>query len=355
MTATQSDLADLSRYIFRAPKWYASVIFALLIAAVTGVGAFDSQYVLQDAWEGVFFIGLPTVVASVFTTPVDRRLGGQLTYNRASLLALTCEVLVVVVLTVAGSVAAFTAFDQQFVFDALIVSLASVFALRLLVVMAVSRTSFLVATVPAGIQTGAAAVLFFIYSETVRILELGGPLVQNLLSRPEQAPSEISSVVRPRDFILLAAVSGLYAVAVYGFLVVLDRPWRRSLGVSMLDFLRGFIGHVAEGTRELEDFFEQIGEDAVVPVTVLSFRHADDGSEKARFVLPMIHPGPMGEIPSTPSSVRTRSSVVLPTGPRGLMPSRQLNELPMFHSTRCSFKSVIFMRLLLWGSFYSRS
>jgi putative membrane protein len=296
MTATQSDLADLSRYIFRAPKWYASVIFALLIAAVTGVGAFDSQYVLQDAWEGVFFIGLPTVAASVFTTPVDRRLGGQLTYNRASLLALTCEVLVVVVLTVAGSVAAFTAFDQQFVFDALIVSLASVFALRLLVVMAVSRTSFLVATVPAGIQTGAAAVLFFIYSETVRILELGGPLVQNLLSRPEQAPSEISSVVRPRDFILLAAVSGLYAVAVYGFLVVLDRPWRRSLGVSMLDFLRGFIGHVAEGTRELEDFFEQIGEDAVVPVTVLAFRHADDGSEKARFVLPMIHPGPMGEI-----------------------------------------------------------
>ncbi|WP_327053152.1 DUF2070 family protein [Halomicrococcus gelatinilyticus] len=296
MTATQSDLADLSRYIFRAPKWYASVTFALLIAAVTGVGAFDSAYVLQDAWEGVFFIGLPTVVASLFTTPVDRRLGGQLTYNRASLLALTCEVLVVVVLTAAGSIAVFTSFGQQFVFDALIVSLASVFALRLLVVMAVSRTSFLVSTVPAGIQTGAAAVLFFVYSETVRILELGGPLVQDVLARPEKAPSEISSVVRPRDFILLAAVSGLYALGVYGFLVVLDRPWRRSLGVSMLDFLRGFIGHVAEGTRELEDFFEQIGEDAVVPVTVLSFRRADDGREKARFVLPMIHPGPMGEI-----------------------------------------------------------
>jgi putative membrane protein len=112
----------------------------------------------------------------------------------------------------------------------------------------------------------------------------------------------------------------------------------------MLDFLRGFIGHVAEGSRELEDFFEQLGQEAVVPVTVLSFRRldptADDhdrdghgdgdddgdggrgigvpgapvpdggdsslggstsagggaGDEKARFVLPMIHPGPMGEI-----------------------------------------------------------
>jgi putative membrane protein len=34
----------------------------------------------------------------------------------------------------------------------------------------------------------------------------------------------------------------------------------------------------------------------VVPVTVLAFRRSEDGTEKARFVLPMIHPGPMGEI-----------------------------------------------------------
>jgi putative membrane protein len=294
MTATQSDLASLSRYIFRAPQWYASVGFALLIAAIAGVGAFDSQYILQDAWEGIFFIGVPTVVASIFTTPVDRRLGGQLTYNRSSLLALTCEIIVVTVLSIAGIISAFTGMGQQFVFDVLLFSLASVFALRLLVVMAVSRASFPVALVPASIQTGAAAVLFFIYSETIRVLEVGGPLVQNLLARGDKAPPALG-IITPRDFILLGVVSGMYALGVYVFLLVIDRPWRRSLGVSALDFLRGFIGHIAEGTRELEDFFEQIGQQAVVPVTVLSFR-CEDESEKARFVLPMIHPGPMGEI-----------------------------------------------------------
>ncbi|WP_458206885.1 DUF2070 family protein [Haladaptatus sp. NG-SE-30] len=294
MTATQSDLASLSRYIFRAPRWYASVMFALLIAALAGIGAFDSQYILQDAWEGIFFIGIPTVAASVLTTPVDRRLGGQLTYNRSSLLALTCEVLVVAVMTIAGIIATLTWVGQQFVFDALLVSLASVFAFRLLVVMAVSRSSFLVSTIPASIQTATAALLFFIYSETIRVFEVGGPLVQNLLARGDKAP-EALGVISPRDFLLLAIVSGMYALGVYGFLTVIDRPWRRSLGVSSLDFIRGFIGHIAEGTRELEDFFEQIGQQAVVPVTVLSFRRTD-GSEKARFVLPMIHPGPMGEI-----------------------------------------------------------
>ena len=94
---------------------------------------------------------------------------------------------------------------------------------------------------------------------------------------------------------MLGVLCGIYAVAVYGFVVAIDRPWRRSLGVSVLDFIRGFVGHIAEGSRELESFFGELGEEAVVPVTVLGVRRAD-GTEKARFVLPMIHPGPMGEI-----------------------------------------------------------
>jgi putative membrane protein len=122
-------------------------------------------------------------------------------------------------------------------------------------------------------------------------------------------------------FLLLGALCLLYAVAVWGFLVGIDRPWRRSLDVSVLDFIHGFIGYAAEESRDLERFFERLGQDAVVPVSVLSFRtidgqpstdggseadaEADDddivapdhlGEEKARFVLPMIHPGPLGEI-----------------------------------------------------------
>ena len=294
MTATQGDLASLSRYIFTAPSWYSSVAFSLVIAAVAGVAAFDSRFVLEDAWQGVFFIGIPTVIASVLTPYVDRRLGGQLTPNRASLLALVCELLVVGVLVLAGVVAVLSqTFGQRFVFNALFAALAAVFALRLLVVMAVSTRSPLRASVAASIQTVAAAVLLFVYSGTARFLEIGGPILRSYLSRPDQAPPELQ-VVGASDFPILIAMCVLYAGAVYGFISVIDRPWKQSMGISVLDFLRGFVGHIAEGSRELEDFFEQIGEEAVVPVTVLSFRSAS--GEKARFVLPMIHPGPMGEI-----------------------------------------------------------
>jgi putative membrane protein len=308
MTSTQSNLADLSRFIFRAPKWYTSLAFALLLAAVAGVAAFDSGvyertwrglfFLGRDAWEGIFFIGVPTVIATFGTTGVDRFVGGRLTPNRSSLLALVSEVIVVAIVTAAAVVSVFTGLGQRFVFDALVVGLASIFALRLLVVMAVSGSSVLVASIPASLQTAAAAGLLMIYGGTLRFLSVGGPLidayVQEYLSRPETAPAEFSAISADH-FLLLGISCAIYAVAVYAFIVAVDRPWQRSMGVSLLDFLRGFVGHIAEGTRELESFFQDLGEEAVVPVSVLSFR-TEGGDEKARFVLPMIHPGPMGEI-----------------------------------------------------------
>ena len=227
MTTTQGDLAALSRYVFRAPQWYASLGFALLIAAVAGVAAFDSRFVLEDAWQGVFFIGVPTIAASVLTPPVDRRLGGQLTPNRASLLALVSEIILVAFLVGAGVVAVLTPLGQRFVFDALTVGLASVFALRLLVVMAVSRKSLFVAAIPASIQTAAVALLVFVYSGTMRYFEAGGPLVRSFLFRPQRGPAELGAV-EPLDFALLALTCLLYAGGVWVFVAVIDRPWRRA-------------------------------------------------------------------------------------------------------------------------------
>ena len=298
MTATQGNLAGLSRFIFRAPRWYASIAFALLIAAVTGIAAFDARFPLEDAWQGVFYVGIPTVAAALGTPLIDRLSGGKLTHNRSSLLALACELVVIAIVVLAGIVAILTPMGQEFVINALLFALAAIFGLRLLVVMAVSRQSIVVASAAASIQTLVAAMLLFVYSGTMRYLEFGGgPMARAFLFRPQSAPDRIRELeyMTPEMFLVLAFICLLCAFAVWLFLVLVDRPWRSSLGVSGLDFVRGFVGHIAEGSRELEDFFEGLGEEALVPVSVLSIRRLD-GDEKARFVLPMIHPGPMGDI-----------------------------------------------------------
>ena len=350
MTATQGRLAELSTFIFRAPRWPRTLAFAVLLGGLTGIAVFDSASTMgsrypvllvgQDAWQGIVFLGAPTVVAALTTTTIDRALGGSLTYNRSALLALLCELFVVVVLVVAGVFAAVFGLSQRFVFDALVVALASIFALRLLAVLAVSRVSLPVASVPASVQTAVAAVLLFVYGGTARLLIDGGSAYEAyvvFLSRTDHGPPVFDAVTLDH-FLLLGALCLLYALAVWAFLVAVERPWRRALDVSVLDFIRGFIGYAAEESRDLERFFERLGQEAVVPVSVLSFRTlegdadgadgedggdgsrddatadgdaADRGSaaadggtvdsdrlggEKARFVLPMIHPGPLGEI-----------------------------------------------------------
>jgi len=295
MTATQGDLAGLSRLIFRVPDWYASLAVALVVAAFTGTLVFDSSFFLQAAWEGLFFLGIPTVAATLVSTAIDRRFGGRLTRDRSALLAVVCEFIVIAVLLVAGTVALVTSFGQPFVFDALLIALAAIFAFRLLILMAVSRLSTPRSVVTASVQTVAAAVVLFVYSGTLYSLQVERPFLQSLFARPEVAPEALQYSVYPFDFLLLAVICTVHVGGVYFFMRVIDEPWQRSLGVSVLDFIQGFIGHLGEGSNDLEEFFEEIGEEALVPVTVLSFRRPD-GSEKAAFVLPMIHPGPMGDI-----------------------------------------------------------
>lgn len=295
MTATQGNLAGLSRYIVGTPRWYSSLGLALTLAAVTGMLAFDSTFLLDDIWRGIFFVGIPTVAASTLTGPIDRFLDGKLTHDWSSLLALVSELVVIVVIS-AAEVATWTfGLSQQFVLDALLVALAAIFAVRLLVIMAVSRQPAYRAILPASVQTAAAALLLFIYSGTLYSLQVQGPLAETFLARPDQAPAVLQHSIYPFDFVLLGVILVIHATAVWGFLAVIDRPWQSSLGVSILDFIQGFIGHIAEGSDDLEKFFEDIGEEALVPVRVLSIRQPD-GAEKARFILPMIHPGPMGDI-----------------------------------------------------------
>ena len=284
MTRTQADLAALSRFVFRAPDWSASLFLTLFVAAVVGVAAFDSRFLMDDAYRGMIYVGLPTVVAAFLTPPVDRALGGKLTYDRSALLAFVCEVIVVVFLVAAATIVVAAGAGQSLVSDALVVALASIFAFRLFVITAVSRRSLPIAAISASIQTAVAAVLGLVYGGAVGYLTADGLSIENSLL-----------VVSPSDFTLLAALCLVYALAVWVFLRAIDRPWRRNLGVSVLDFVRGFLGHTAAGSDELEAFFEDLGESAIVPVTVLSIRRLD-GTEKARFVVPTVHPGPMGEI-----------------------------------------------------------
>jgi putative membrane protein len=211
------------------------------------------------------------------------------------LLALTCEIFIIILLVSAHVLGLIFGLTQQLTFDAFLIALATIFGFRLLILLAVSQQSLVRAIIPASVQTVVTAFMLFVYSGTLYYLEVGGPLLETYLARPETAAPEVRNSIFPFDFVLLAILCVIHALAVLAFIRSIDQPWRRGMGVSLLSFIGGFIGHLTEDTAKLEQFFEKLGEDALVPIDVISFQ-SQDGTEKAQFVLPMVHPGPMGEI-----------------------------------------------------------
>ena len=303
MTTSQRNLSDLSRYMFKSPNWQISTFFSLALAAVVGASALKTtdfnglSSVTGGMILGIFFIGIPTLLSSFFTTPIDRIIGGKITYNRSSLLALVCEIIVVVCLLFAN-VLNILFNIENIVYIILLASLAMIFAFRLAIVMAISHRNPIIASIPASIQTVTSAIIYGLFHDYGIFHDATGSgklYFQSYAMGPKNGITEIISVGIHGDILLLVGMSGVYALGVWGLIVIIDRPWRKTLGVSGFDFIRGFIDYIAEDSKGLEDFFESIGESAVIPITVLSYRDLE-GKQKACFSLPMLHPGPMGTI-----------------------------------------------------------
>jgi putative membrane protein len=187
---------------------------------------------------------------------------------------------------------------EGIVYIILLASLAMIFAFRLAIVMAISHRNPIIASIPASIQTVTSAIIYGLFHDYGIFHDATGSgklYFQSYAMGPKNGITEIISVGIHGDILLLVGMSGVYALGVWGLIVIIDRPWRKTLGVSGFDFIRGFIDYIAEDSKGLEDFFESIGESAVIPITVLSYRDLE-GKQKACFSLPMLHPGPMGTI-----------------------------------------------------------
>ncbi|MFB6131315.1 MAG: DUF2070 family protein [Salinigranum sp.] len=288
MSATRSRFARHARFLFRAPPWLASACLSLLVAAVTGPIAFDGTPPVWAVLAGVAFLGAPSLAAGALTSPLDRALGGRMTRSAAALMALCCELAVVALVWVAAAAAALGGFGRRPVLDALLTGYAMVFALRLFVVYAASNDSFAGSVPAASVQSVAA------------VIALGGA---GALATPGRATGDpfwaaLASVpggvgageLLRAAFVAVVAGGGAYAVA-----YAVDRPIRGDFGVSAFGFVHGLIAYLADDPTELESYFERLGEPMVTTVSVASFRRPD-GTEKARFVVPQAHPGPMGAV-----------------------------------------------------------
>ena len=246
----------LTRYLFSAPSWPRSLLLIILLGVVIDIAAYR-------VGNGFFLVGtlgfaLPALVAFLLTVPLVEVFGRQITYNRSGLLALACTVLMVIL-----SLSPVLVFGRE-LFSALyagVLGLAT--GIRLLVLVAVADYRITRMAAPALLQG------------------VTGIAVGAWIFTPGFVPYAL----------LLQVVFGLVFVLLIG---LIERPLKRAFQVSGLNFLNAFIAHLTDGSKSMEEFFRDIGEEVCVQQASLFFSR--DSGEDVLFTVPNVHPGPMGDV-----------------------------------------------------------
>ncbi len=96
-------------------------------------------------------------------------------------------------------------------------------------------------------------------------------------------------------FLVISPIIG--CVVVFLFLSSLDRLGQKTYSIPSLPLFRAFMLNWIVGLNApLEEFFEKMGENADVEVTLLKF---DSSKPKAAVIVPLVHPGPFKNIGSS--------------------------------------------------------
>ena len=272
-------LGQLTKYIFTAPTWQRSLILIILLGLLidganarawlslpsSGIIAFPVPALLSNLlslpekflFSGTIAFTIPAIAAFVLTKPIIEYSGKTMTWNRSALLALACTVFAVII-TLASMAVSITHLPLFYA-----ISLGFIFGLRLFVLVAIADYRVPRMVLPAITQSGV------------------GILAGMLLFSP--------------SFAIFALV--LHLVFGLGFAILIwmiERPLKKAFKIRGLAFINAFIAHMTDGSKGMEDFFREIGEEIFVPQVSFFFRR--ETKRPVMFTVPNLHPGPMGEI-----------------------------------------------------------
>lgn len=262
-------MEKMSRYIFTAPRWPASLVILVILGLLIEVLSrrLDQSY----EWFGILGFIIPGLVSFILTRPLITIQHRQMTWNRGALLAVSCT-LFSCLITLIGLILLRDLLDLCYA-----ISLGFIFGVRLLVLVSIADYRTTRMAIPAAIQS------------------IAGWLGVSL--------------ILPDPFPVLAPVLMIFFGTGFAILIwLIDRPLYRAFHIRGLKFLNAFIAHLTDGDKGMEDFFRGIGQEAWIPQVSIFFRR--EGKKDLILTVPNVHPGPMGEIGggNLPSILRNRFS-----------------------------------------------
>jgi putative membrane protein len=278
------NIMNMTKYMVTLPVTHISVFIIIFLSFFTGIIAFliepgSNQSILSSiiygGSAGFLIFGLMSIMAGAITTPLVNMLEGRhMKMKQSMFLSLISMVIVAIIYLIGTLVSHFSIYN--YTIDALIYGCAIIFAFRTIIIWGTSNIRLLPSVLVAATQP---------------TLILSMVMVQVFLT---------SITTNLGDFSVLALLlkiiiaSLILVIAIFSFVVVIESPMRKNLGVGGLELLSLFIAHISEGSQAMEVVFEDMGENIQTLVGILSFKN--EKGIKALFLSPSVHPGPVGEI-----------------------------------------------------------
>ena len=281
--SSMSSVAGLSKYIKTLPKTQYTIIVTCIVSFFVGVLYFginplESTTLVENAIMGgiISFVTLggSTIMAAALSQQIIQSFHGiNLKMKHSMFTSAISMAILSIILIVGGFITRL--FNIPMLLNSLLFGCIIIFGFNTLVYWATTKIRFSVAASTGLIQPILILALSVLF----------GFLCSDI--------SFLNSIML--EIGLKVAVGAIIFIsAIYAFIKVIASPFKRNLGIGVLDLLSLFIAHMNEGSHSLENLFENMSEAIDTMVTFVSFE--TEKGIKSLFISPSVHPGPLGNL-----------------------------------------------------------
>ena len=280
--SSMSNVAGLSKYITTLPKTEFSIIGMTLISILTGSLYFiidTTNYpILTEIFYGGLYallvIGIPSIMSGALNQQVISILDGINVKIKHSMFLSTLSMTILCIIIIIGGIIT-RILDIDIFLNSLLFGCVLIYGFNTLVFWATAKIRFTKAVVTGLIQPVLILAMYILITFFVTDTSFMGPVILQIAIK--------------------AIIAGIiFVLAIYAFITVIASPFKKNLGIGVLDLLSLFIAHMNEGSNSLEGLFENMSETIDTVVTFISFK--TENGIKALFISPSVHPGPLGDL-----------------------------------------------------------
>jgi len=281
--SSMSSVAGLSKYIKTLPKIRYTIIGILILSFLIGSLYFlidltpNQSLILDFIYGGLFglmVLGVSSIMSGALNQQVIKSLHGINLKIKHSMFLSAISMFILGFFVLLGCVISRIINVDIFINSALF-GCVIIYGFNTLVFWATSKVRFTVAAITGFIQPILILVMYILISFLFVDTSFIGPVLLQVLIK-----AFIASII--------------FVLAIYAFITIIASPFKKNLGIGVLDLLSLFIAHMNDGSNSLEGLFENMSEAIDTIVTFVSFR--TENGIKALFISPSVHPGPLGDL-----------------------------------------------------------